>query len=169
VIEAPPGSFVYGPRGIPHTFVVSSETARFLLVAEPGGFAEFVRSFAQPADAVVIPPPVTDPPDIAAMSRAPPSTAWRSLAPRGSRPERLAGSGACRPQAEAERSERADEILVRSVRASRGARSADTTVRTPHRLTMTPSLGSRAQGLSAVPSSVRGGCAESRLQDREYR
>src|SRR5262249_6263899 len=42
VIDAPAGSFVYGPREIPHTFLVSSETARFLLVTEPGGFSEFV-------------------------------------------------------------------------------------------------------------------------------
>jgi len=69
VIDAPAGSFVYGPRQIPHTFLVSSDTARFLLVTEPGGFAQFVRAFAQPADAVVIPPPATEPPDVAAMSR----------------------------------------------------------------------------------------------------
>ena len=69
VIDAPAGSFVYGPREIPHTFLVSSETARFLLVTEPGGFSEFVRAFAEPADAVVIPPPATEPPDVAAMSR----------------------------------------------------------------------------------------------------
>ena len=38
VIEAPAGSFLYGPRDVPHTFVVSSDDARFLLVTEPGGF-----------------------------------------------------------------------------------------------------------------------------------
>jgi len=32
VIEAPAGSFVYGPRDVPHTFTVSSDEARFLLV-----------------------------------------------------------------------------------------------------------------------------------------
>src|SRR5689334_14605565 len=37
-IEAQAGSFVYGPRGVPHTFVVASAQARFLLVAEPAGF-----------------------------------------------------------------------------------------------------------------------------------
>jgi quercetin dioxygenase-like cupin family protein len=68
VIDAPAGSFVYGPRGIPHTFLVASESARFLLVAA-GDFAEFMRTFAQPADAVVIPPPATEPPDVAAMSQ----------------------------------------------------------------------------------------------------
>ena len=40
VIEAPAGSFVFGPRDIPHTFIVSSPEARFLLVTEPAGFEE---------------------------------------------------------------------------------------------------------------------------------
>src|SRR5207244_11385937 len=35
VIKAATGSFVYGPRNIPHTFTVSSPQARFLVVAEP--------------------------------------------------------------------------------------------------------------------------------------
>jgi uncharacterized cupin superfamily protein len=34
-VVAPAGSFVYGPRDVPHTFIVSSEQARFLLVVEP--------------------------------------------------------------------------------------------------------------------------------------
>ncbi len=35
VFKATAGSLVYGPRDIPHTFTVSSEQARFLLVVEP--------------------------------------------------------------------------------------------------------------------------------------
>src|SRR5437899_12455193 len=39
VIEAPAGAFVFGPRDVPHTFMVTSaEDARFMLVAEPAGF-----------------------------------------------------------------------------------------------------------------------------------
>jgi len=83
VIDAPAGSFVYGPRGIPHTFLVSSETARFLLVTVPGGFSEFVRGLAQPADAVVIPAPATEPPDVAAMSRAAAEYGIEILGPPG--------------------------------------------------------------------------------------
>ena len=44
VIVAPAGSFVYGPRDIPHTFEVTSPEARFLLVAEPAGFESFMRA-----------------------------------------------------------------------------------------------------------------------------
>ena len=50
VISAPAGSFVYGPRDIPHTFMVSSEQARFLLVTEPAGFEGFMRACSEPAD-----------------------------------------------------------------------------------------------------------------------
>jgi quercetin dioxygenase-like cupin family protein len=64
VTVAPAGSFVYGPREIPHTFIVSSEQARFLLVVEPAGFEDFVRALGQPAPQLVIPPPVTEPPDV---------------------------------------------------------------------------------------------------------
>src|SRR3989475_8257097 len=41
LIQAATGSFVYGPRNIPHTFTVSSPQARFLLVAEPAGLENF--------------------------------------------------------------------------------------------------------------------------------
>src|SRR5947209_665859 len=37
LFEARAGSFVYGPRGVPHTFTVASPEARFLLVVEPAG------------------------------------------------------------------------------------------------------------------------------------
>jgi quercetin dioxygenase-like cupin family protein len=63
VIEAPAGSFVYGPRDVPHTFTVSSDEARFLLVTEPAGFESFVRTLAEPAQALTIPPPPAGPPD----------------------------------------------------------------------------------------------------------
>jgi len=63
VIAAPAGSFVYGPRGIPFTFTVSSERARFLLAVEPGTFEAFMRALAEPARELAIPPAATEPPD----------------------------------------------------------------------------------------------------------
>jgi mannose-6-phosphate isomerase-like protein (cupin superfamily) len=56
IFQASAGSFVYGPREIPHTFLVTSPQARFLLVAEPAGFEEFVRILGQPAAARTVPP-----------------------------------------------------------------------------------------------------------------
>src|SRR5436190_13603013 len=64
LIEAPAGSFVYGPRGIPHTFTVTSAQARFLLVTEPAGFEGFMRTLSEPAPSLTIPPPATEPPDL---------------------------------------------------------------------------------------------------------
>src|ERR1019366_2511573 len=66
-ITGPPGPFVSGPRDIPHTFIVSSEQARFLLVTDPAGFENFVRALAEPAQQLVIPPPAPEPPDMAPM------------------------------------------------------------------------------------------------------
>ncbi len=68
VVDAPAGSFVYGPRDIPHTFVVASEEARFLLVAEPAGFEAFFRAAGEPAARPEIPPVPTEPPDIAGLT-----------------------------------------------------------------------------------------------------
>lgn len=62
VIAAPAGSFVYGPRDIPHTFVVTSEEARFLMVTEPAPFADFVRAMSEPAQALTLPPASVQPP-----------------------------------------------------------------------------------------------------------
>ena len=70
VFEAGPGAFVYGPRETPHTFLVSSETARFLLVTEPAGFEDFMRAMGQPAPALTVPPPAAPPPDIAPLIAA---------------------------------------------------------------------------------------------------
>jgi len=55
IVMAGPGGFVYGPRDIPHTFTVSSEQARFLLVTHPGAFDGFVRALGQPAERLEIP------------------------------------------------------------------------------------------------------------------
>jgi quercetin dioxygenase-like cupin family protein len=68
VIRAPEGSFVFGPQDTPHTFTVSSpEGARFLLVTEPAGFESFMRSCAEPAKALTLPPPPREPPDAERM------------------------------------------------------------------------------------------------------
>ena len=37
-------------------------------IAAPGGFDDFVRTIGEPAQQLVIPPPATEPPDIAALS-----------------------------------------------------------------------------------------------------
>ncbi len=44
VVEAPAGSFVCGPVGVPHTFSIVSPRARFLLGTDPAGFEGFIRA-----------------------------------------------------------------------------------------------------------------------------
>ncbi len=68
VTVAQAGAFVFGPRDIPHTFAVTSETARFLLVTEPAGFERFMRAAAETARSRALPDPSTPPPDPAAMA-----------------------------------------------------------------------------------------------------
>ena len=83
VIEAPVGAFVYGPREIPHTFVVTSPEARFLLVAEPAGFERFMRSLAEPAQTLTLPPVPTQPPDAPRMLAAAAEYGIEILGPPG--------------------------------------------------------------------------------------
>ena len=56
-IEAPAGSFVYGPaRRAAHVHSSRSPEARFLLVTEPAGFEGFMRALAAPATSLTLPP-----------------------------------------------------------------------------------------------------------------
>lgn len=68
VIEAPAGSFVYGPRDLPHTFAVTSERAHFLVVTQPAGFEGMLRALGEPAPSLTIPPAPTEPPDMARIT-----------------------------------------------------------------------------------------------------
>jgi len=77
------GSFVYGPRNVPHTFIVGSAQARFLLVTEPGGFELFMRSLSEPAQTRTIPPPAATPPDPAPLVAAAAEYGIEILGPPG--------------------------------------------------------------------------------------
>jgi quercetin dioxygenase-like cupin family protein len=82
-IDAPAGSFVYGPRDVPHTFEVSSSEARFLLVTEPAGFESFVRAVGEPAMTLAIPPAAEPPADIAPLVTAAAEHGIEILGPPG--------------------------------------------------------------------------------------
>jgi quercetin dioxygenase-like cupin family protein len=83
VITAPTGAFVYGPRDIPHTFMVSSEQARFLLVTEPAGFENFTRAVGEPAARLEIPPVPTAPPDMERIVQLAAEAGMEILGPPG--------------------------------------------------------------------------------------
>jgi mannose-6-phosphate isomerase-like protein (cupin superfamily) len=68
VVEAPQGSLAYGPPEVPHTFDVASGTARFLVITQPTGFEDFVRTVSEPAKAMTLPPAGGAPPDPAQLA-----------------------------------------------------------------------------------------------------
>jgi mannose-6-phosphate isomerase-like protein (cupin superfamily) len=48
-LPAGPGSFVFAPRGIAHTFMVDVEPTRVLVFASPAGFERFALELGEPA------------------------------------------------------------------------------------------------------------------------
>ena len=79
----PAGGFVFGPRDVPHTFIVSSDEARFLLVTVPGDFAGFVRALAEPAPGPVLPSGPSAPPDMALVMKTASEYGLEILGPPG--------------------------------------------------------------------------------------
>jgi mannose-6-phosphate isomerase-like protein (cupin superfamily) len=66
--RATAGSFVFLPRGVPHTFVVESETpARMLTLLTPGGGEGVFIDGGRPAEGPGLPPAA--PPDIEKLKR----------------------------------------------------------------------------------------------------
>jgi quercetin dioxygenase-like cupin family protein len=56
VIEAVAGSYIYGPRDVPHAFRVDSDEARLLLLFGPGGVEGFFSEGGKPALSRGLPP-----------------------------------------------------------------------------------------------------------------
>jgi quercetin dioxygenase-like cupin family protein len=83
VITATEGSFVYGPRDVPHTFTVSSDEARFLLVVEPAGLEDFIRVLSEPAQSLSLPPASIEPPAMETMMAAAAEHGIEILGPPG--------------------------------------------------------------------------------------
>jgi mannose-6-phosphate isomerase-like protein (cupin superfamily) len=82
-VVAPAGAFVFGPRDVPHTFIVSSERARFLLVTEPAGFEGFIRALAVRASGPELPSAPAAPPDMEPVLRAAAEHGLEILGPPG--------------------------------------------------------------------------------------
>jgi hypothetical protein len=67
--KAHPGSFLFGPKDVPHAFTVDSGPARLLFVFSPGGLEGLVREMGEPARSLSIPPQPDEEPGEAAMER----------------------------------------------------------------------------------------------------
>jgi mannose-6-phosphate isomerase-like protein (cupin superfamily) len=82
--DVPAGSFAYGPRAVPHTFVVSSPApARVLLGAEPSGFEDFVRELGVPARALTLAPASVELPSPERMTNVAAKYGMEILGPPG--------------------------------------------------------------------------------------
>lgn len=57
-----PGGFAFAPRGVPHAFAITSDVARLVLIATPGGAETFFRAAGEPATEMAL--PVPQPPDV---------------------------------------------------------------------------------------------------------
>jgi mannose-6-phosphate isomerase-like protein (cupin superfamily) len=55
------GATALAPMGVPHTYRVDSEQARWLVVTTAGSFAEFVRAASRPAESAGLPEPAGPP------------------------------------------------------------------------------------------------------------
>ena len=64
-VVARPGSFIQGPRGIPHAFKNESHApARMLILVTPPGFDKFITEIAKPVPSFDSPPWPVTPADI---------------------------------------------------------------------------------------------------------
>jgi hypothetical protein len=68
-IKASPGSFLYGPRDVPHRYTVDSGPARMLFLLSPAGFEEFIYATSEPAKERTLLPPPEGPPSEAEMEQ----------------------------------------------------------------------------------------------------
>jgi quercetin dioxygenase-like cupin family protein len=68
-IKASPGSFLFGPKDVPHGFTVDTGPARLLFLLSPAGFEEFIYATSEPARERTLPPPPEGPPSEAEMEQ----------------------------------------------------------------------------------------------------
>jgi hypothetical protein len=68
---------------VPHTFIVSSDQARFLIVVQPAGFENFLLGLSEPAESLALPPASAEPPSLDAMMAAAATYELEILGPPG--------------------------------------------------------------------------------------
>lgn len=55
-IKATPGTMVFLPRDVPHSFTIDSEQGRMLILLTPAGFEGWFKEFSVPAQSMTLPP-----------------------------------------------------------------------------------------------------------------
>jgi hypothetical protein len=71
-----PGSFAFGSRGVPHTFIGETDGAKVLIGLLPFHFEGFLRDVGEPAAERALPPPLAAHPTWRGCSRSPSATGW---------------------------------------------------------------------------------------------
>jgi quercetin dioxygenase-like cupin family protein len=82
------GSFAFGPKAVPHTFIAESEGARALVGFQPFLFEGFLHEVGEPATERVLPPPLEAPPDLERLLPIGERNGMRILGPPGPPPGR---------------------------------------------------------------------------------
>ncbi len=57
-MKAVPGTMVFLPRNVQHSFTIESEQARVLVLLTPAGLEEWFKEFSVPAPAMTLPPAI---------------------------------------------------------------------------------------------------------------
>ena len=79
-IKAEPGTWVYGPREVPHGFRIEGDSpARFLLLYTPAGFEQYFVEVGEPARELTLPP--AEPPNIERLMSVAPKYDIEMLGP----------------------------------------------------------------------------------------
>ena len=81
-----PGSFAFGPKGVPHTFYAGADGAKALVGFAPMQFEGFQREVGEPASERVLPPPMEGPPDMARLAAIALRNGFEILGPPGPPP-----------------------------------------------------------------------------------
>jgi quercetin dioxygenase-like cupin family protein len=66
-LSLPAGSFAFGPKGVPHTFIAETDGATALIGFEPFLFEGFLHEVGEPAAERVLPPSLEAPPDMSRL------------------------------------------------------------------------------------------------------
>lgn len=82
------GSFAFGPKGVPHTFIAETEGATALIGFQPFHFEGFMRAVGEPTTERVLPPPLETPPDMQKLLPIAAENGMNILGPPGPPPGR---------------------------------------------------------------------------------
>jgi quercetin dioxygenase-like cupin family protein len=86
-LSLPAGSFAFGPKGVPHTFIAEPPSGgRALVGFQPFHFEGFLREVGEPAAERVLPPPLEGPPDMERLLPIAERNGMKILGPPGPPP-----------------------------------------------------------------------------------